>query len=56
MAQHNDEKVQGLLVNTTFVGTSSTDLTTNIVRRLAQLTGDMAARLLSIIVTAGGKN
>ena len=56
MPQGNNEKLQIYLVGTVYVGTASTDLTTNIVRRLAALTGEMTARLLGMIVSAGSKN
>lgn len=56
MAQGNNEKMQIYFVGTLYVGTASKDVTTSIVRRLAALTGDMTARLKSIIVSAGSKN
>lgn len=56
MPQGNNEMVQTLLVTVTYVGTASTDVTTNIVRRLKELTGEMTARLKSIIVAAGTSN
>lgn len=56
MPQGNNEKVQVLLVGTTYLGQASTDLTTNICRRLRELTGDMTARLKAIIVAAGSSN
>lgn len=56
MPQGVNEKVQIYAVGTLYVGTSSTDLTTNLIRRLKELTGDMTARLKSIIVSAGTSN
>lgn len=58
MAAPRDQNslVQVYLVGTVYAGTASTDLTTNLTRRLAALSGDMTARLQSIIVSAGSKN
>lgn len=56
MPQENNSKLQTYLVGTVFVGTASTDLTTNIVRRLLQLTGEMTARLKAMIVSSGTSN
>jgi len=56
MAQGNNEKLQIYATDTLYVGTASTDLTTNIIRRLNALTGDMTARLKAMIVSAGSKN
>ena len=56
MPQENNSKMQVYFATVLYIGTSSTDLTTNIVRRLAALTGEMTARLKSIIVSAGSSN
>lgn len=56
MPQGNNGKLQVYFATVLYVGTSSLDLTTNIMRRLAALTGDMTARLKAMIVTAGDKN
>lgn len=52
----NEAKVQEYLNETVYPGTASTDVTTNIVRRLAALTGDATARFITIIKAAGGNN
>ncbi len=39
-----------------YVGTASNDMTTNLVRRMAALTGDVTARMKAIIVSSGTKN
>jgi hypothetical protein len=49
-------KTHAYLTGTVYVGTASTDVTTNIIRRLKELTGDMTARLKSIFVSAGTSN
>lgn len=54
MPQGNNEKVQTYALNTLLY--VSLDVTTNIIRRLNALTGDMTARLKSIIVSAGSSN
>lgn len=54
MPQGINEKTEAYLVGTVYVGTASTDLTTNLVRRLKELTGQMEARWKSIIASAGG--
>lgn len=56
MPQSDNELLQVYAVGTLFVGTSSSDLTTNILRRLAALTGEMTARFKAMIVSAGGSN
>lgn len=56
MAQGIDGKVQVYLATVVYVGTASTDLTTNWIRRMNALTGDLTARLKAIIVSAGTKN
>lgn len=56
MPKGNNGNLQVYFATVLYVGTSSTDLTTNLIRRLAALTGDMTARLKAIIVTAGDKN
>lgn len=56
MPQGNNEKLQVYLVGTVYVATPSTDLTTMIVRRLGELTGDMTARFKAMILSAGSKN
>lgn len=56
MPQGDDEKIQTYLTNTVYPGTASTDLTTNLIRRLKQLTGDMTARLKAIVVSSGTSN
>lgn len=53
---HLDGKVQTYLTNTVFPASASSDLTTNLIRRLKALTGDMTARLKAIIVSAGTSN
>lgn len=54
MAADQDSQVQTYCKNTLLY--VSADVTTNIMRRLAALTGDMTARLKAIIVAAGSKN
>jgi hypothetical protein len=56
MAQGVNEKVQVYLIGTVFVGTNSTDLTTNWIRQMKALTGNMTARMKAIIVSAGTSN
>lgn len=56
MAQGNNEKSQVYFATVLYVGTSSTDVTTSFVRRMAALTGDMTARLKSILLSAGSPN
>lgn len=56
MPQDNNSQLQVYLTTVVYIGTASTDLTTNIVRRLKELTGEMTARLKSMIVSAGGSN
>jgi hypothetical protein len=51
-----NECVQIYLVGTVFVGQASADLTTNIIRELNLMTGDMTARLKALIVSSGTKN
>lgn len=53
-ASENNGKLQNHLVGTVFAGTASTDLTTNVVRRIAALTGEVTARLKAMLVAAGG--
>lgn len=53
MADQNSQ-VQTYALNTLLY--VSTDVTTNITRRMNALTGDMTTRLKSIIVSAGSKN
>lgn len=45
--------MQTYLINTVYVGTASLDNTTNITRRLRELTGEMTARFKAIITAAG---
>lgn len=54
MPQEHNAKLETYLTNTVYAGSASTDLTTNIARRLKELTGDMTARLKSLIASAGG--
>lgn len=56
MPNGNASKLQNYLTQTVYVGTASTDTTTNIIRRLKALTGEMTARLKAMIVSAGGSN
>lgn len=56
MPQENNGLLQTYLTNVVYVASASADLTTNIVRRLRELTGDMTARLKAMIVSAGGSN
>lgn len=56
MAQHENDKIQKYLTGTVYVGTASSDLTTNLIRRLKELSGDMTARLKAIIVSSGTSN
>lgn len=57
MPQSNDEKLHGNLVGSVFAGTSSTDLTTNIVRQLRAAAGaEYTAKYIAMILAAGGKN
>lgn len=56
MPEENNSKLQTYLTNTVYVGTASTDVTTNIIRRLKQLTGEMTARFKAMIVSAGTSN
>lgn len=54
MPQDNNEKMHNdLIVNR---AKTSTDLTTNIIQRLPDKTGEATARLKAIIVEAGGAN
>lgn len=53
---HNEGKMQTYLSTVVYVGSASTDLTTNIVRRLLQLSGEMTARLKAMIVSSGTSN
>lgn len=55
MAKDDNAKVQEYL-NETVYADASKDLTTNIIRRLKQLTGDMTARFKAIISSAGTSN
>lgn len=54
MPQEHNSKMGTYLTNTIYVGTASTDLTTNIARRLKELTGEMTARFKAIVASAGG--
>lgn len=56
MPQEVNAKVQTLLVGTTYAGTASGDLTTNTIRRLKELTGEMTARFKAIVAAAGTSN
>lgn len=57
MATDNNTLLQKYALEVLYVGTGSTDLTTNVIRRLAALApGEMTARLKAMIVSAGGKN
>lgn len=56
MPEGDNEKAQTYLTNTVYAGTASTDLTTNLIRRLKELTGDMTARVKSIISSSGTSN
>jgi hypothetical protein len=56
MAQENNSLLQTYLVGTVYLGSASTDLTTNMIRRLLELTGEMTARLKAMVVSAGGSN
>lgn len=56
MPQENNGFLQTYLTNTVFIATASLDLTTNVIRRLGQLTGDMTARLKAMIVSSGTSN
>jgi hypothetical protein len=56
MPKGNNGTLQVYLTGTVYVGTASTDLTTNIMRRLKELSGDMTARLKAMIVSGGDKN
>lgn len=56
MPQENNGRLQTYLTTVVYVGTASTDLTTNIIRRLAALTGEMTARFKAMIVSAGTSN
>lgn len=50
----NNTGLQKRLLEVEYVGTGSTDLTTNLVRKLNAGTGEMTARLKALIVAAGG--
>lgn len=54
--QENNSKLEVYFQNVLYVGTASLDVTTNLTRRMAALTGDATARLKAIIVAAGGSN
>jgi hypothetical protein len=54
--QENNSKMEVYFQTVLYVGSASLDVTTNITRRMAALTGDATARLKAIIVSAGGKN
>lgn len=54
MPQGNNEKVQTYCLTT--LSYVSTDLTTNLIRRINALTGDVTARIKAIIVAAGTSN
>lgn len=56
MPKDNNSLLQIYLVGTVYVGDASTDLTTNIMRRLRELTGEMTARFKAMIVSAGSSN
>ena len=56
MPQAINEKLQVYFKGVLYVGTASSDMTTNLVRRIAALTGDVTARVKAIIVSAGTKN
>lgn len=51
-----NENTHGYLINTVYAGVASTDLTSNIIRRLKQLSGEMTARLKAIFSSAGSPN
>lgn len=54
MPQGINEKVQTYLTVTVYPGAASVDHTTNLIRRLKELTGSMEARWKAIIAAAGG--
>lgn len=57
MPQDNNEKVQNHLVGTVYAGTASTDLTTNVNRRINDKTQpEHTARVKEIVTDAGGAN
>jgi hypothetical protein len=56
MPQECNAKMQIYFDQVLYVGTDSADLTTNLVRRLKELTGEMTARFKAIIVAAGSSN
>lgn len=53
-ATGNNELLQVYLKETVYVAGPSADLTTNVARRLLELTGEMTARLKAMTVSAGG--
>lgn len=54
--QDTEGKLENYFQTVLYIGTASLDVTTNITRRMAALTGDATARLKAIIVAAGGSN
>lgn len=56
MPKDDTAELQVYLTQTVYAGTASTDTTTNIIRRLKELTGDYTARLKSMMASAGSPN
>ena len=56
MAQEVNSTVMIYLATVVYVATPSTDLTTMLVRRIAELTGEVTGRVKSVIVSAGASN